>query len=130
MSDSERLGMYRDVGDVLARLQETVPFSGIELRDINQRNMFDDTPLIQVMSWEDIEAATLLLQGGADVSLRGEDGETALHRAVLFGNAELVQLLLTHNAPTSTKNDDGNTPLGLATVLGNRSIVTLLNGNN
>src|SRR4051794_27555577 len=118
MSDGERLGMYRDVGDVLARVQETVPFLGIEVRDVNKRNMFDDTPLIQVMSWEDIEAATLLLEGGADVSMRGEDGETALHRAVLFGNAELVELLLAHDAPTWSKNDDGETPLGLAKLLG------------
>jgi ankyrin repeat protein len=122
--------MYRDVGDVLARVQETVPFLGIELRDVNQRNMFDDTPLIQVMSWDDIEAATLLLEGGADVSVRGEDGETALHRAVLFGNAELVELLLAHNAPTSSKNDDGKTPLGLAKFLGKEAIVTILNGKS
>jgi ankyrin repeat protein len=127
MSDGERLGMYRDVGDVLARVQETVPFLGIEVRDVNKRNMFDDTPLRQVMSWEDIEAATLLLEGGADVSMRGEDGETAPHRAVLFGNAELVELLLAHDAPTWSKNDDGETPLGLAKLLGKAAIVTLLN---
>jgi ankyrin repeat protein len=130
MNDGERLGIYRDVGDVLARVQETVPFLGIELRDINQRNMFDDTPLIQVMSWEDIEAATLLLEGGADVSVRGEDGETALHRAVLFGNAELVKLLLAHDAPTSSKNNDGETPLGMAERLGKEAVVMLLNGKN
>ena len=122
--------MYRDVGDVLARVQETVPFLGIELRDVNQQNMFDDTPLIQVMSWEDIEAATLLLEGGADVSVSGEDGETALHRAVLFDNVELVELLLARDAPTSSKNNDGKTPLELATSLGNEAIVTLLKGKS
>lgn len=119
-------GMYRGVGDVLARVQETVPFSGIELRDVNQRNIFDDTPLIQVMSWEDVDAATLLLEGGADLSVRGEDGETALHRAVLFGNPELVELLLAHNAPTSIKDNEGRTPLGLAKSLADEAIVTLL----
>lgn len=118
--------MYRDVGDVLARVQETVPFLGIDLLEINQRNMFNDTPLIQVMSWEDVEAATLLLENGADVAVRGEDGQTALHNAVLFGNAALVKLLLAHKAPTSSKNDDGQTPLGLAKLLGNEAIVGLL----
>jgi len=126
MSDSERTEMYRDVSDVLARVQETVPFLGIELRDINQRSIFDDTPLILVMSWDDIAAVTLLLEGGADVGAKGESGDTALHRAASFGNAELVRLLLANNAPTSSKNDDGFTPLDLAKLLGNDAIVTML----
>ena len=121
--------MYRNVLDVLAREQETVPFLGIELRDLNQRGLFNDTPLIVVMSWEDIEAATLLLGSGADVTAKGEDGDTALHRAAAFGNTELVRLLLAHNAPTSSENDDGHTPLMVAKLLGNQPIVTLLGGN-
>jgi ankyrin repeat protein len=122
--------MYRDVGDVLARVQETVPFLGIELVDIDQRSMFDDTPLILVMSWEDVPAATLLLQSGADVTARGERGDTALHRAASFGNAELVGLLLANDAPTSAKNDDGHTALDLAKVLGNEAVVALLDGKS
>ena len=118
--------MYRDVSDVLARVQGTVPFLGIELRDINQRNIFDDTPLILVMSWDDIAAADLLLEGGAEVDAKGENGDTALHRAASFGNAELVRLLLANNAPTSPKNDDGHTPFDLAKLLGNDGIATML----
>ena len=128
MSDGERLGMYQDLEDVLADVQETVPFLGIQLRDVNQPSMFGDTPLILVMSWHDIEAATLLLEAGADVTAKGEAGDTALHRAVLFGNAELVGLLLSHHAPTSSKNNDGQTPLGVAKLLGNEALVALLSG--
>ena len=121
--------MYRDVLDVLADVQETVPFSGIELRDINQRGIFDDTPLILVMSWnESLEAATLLLEAGADVSAIGEDGDTALHRAASRDNPDLVALLLAHNAPTSVKNDDGFTPLDVAKLFKNEAIVALLDG--
>ena len=118
--------MYRDVSDVLARVQGTVPFLGIELRDINQRNIFDDTPLILVMSWDDFVAANLLLEGGAEVAAKGENGDTALHRAASFGNTELVRLLLANNAPTSPKNDDGHTPFDLAKLLGNDGIATML----
>lgn len=118
--------MYRYVSDVLARAQGTVPFLGIELRDINQRNIFDDTPLILVMSWHDIAAADLLLEGGAEVDAKGENGDTALHRAASFGNVELVRLLLANNAPTSPKNDDGHTPFDLAKLLGNDGIATML----
>jgi ankyrin repeat protein len=107
-------------------VQETVPFLGIELRHINQRSIFDDTPLILVMSWDDMAAATLLLEGGADVSAKGESGDTALHRAASFGNAELVRLLLANSAPTSPGNDDNYTPLELAKLLGNDEVVTTL----
>ena len=79
------------------------------------------------MSWDDLAAATLLLKGGADVTARGESGDTALHRAASVGNAELVRLLLANNAPTLSKNDDGYTPLDLAKLLGNDTVVTLLN---
>ena len=123
---SAKTRRYRDVGDVLAVVQETVSYLGIELRDINQPGIFNDTPLILVMSWDDIAAATLLLESGADVGAKGEAGDTALHRAASFGNAELVRLLLAKKAPTDTKNNDGFTPLGLATLRENDAIVTLL----
>jgi FOG: Ankyrin repeat len=118
--------MYRDVSDVLAQVQEAVPFLGIELKDVDQRSIFGDTPLILVMTWGDVAAASLLIEAGADVSVKGEDGDTALHRAASFGHAELIALLLANNARASAENDDGYTPLQLAELGGNEAIVQML----
>ena len=118
--------MYLNAHDVLASVQDTVPFLGIEIKSINQRSIFNDTPLILVMSWDDTEAATLLLRGGADVFASGERGDTALHRAAAFGNKGLVEILLTFGALRSSKNDDGHTPYDLAVLGGHQDIATAL----
>ena len=118
--------MYLNAHDVLASVQDTVPFLGIEIKSINQRSIFNDTPLILVMSWDDTEAATLLLRGGADVFASGEHGDTALHRAAAFGNKGLVEILLKFGAPRSSKNDDGHTPYDLAVLGGHQDIATAL----
>jgi ankyrin repeat protein len=120
--------MYRNLSDLLARVQETVPYLGVKLQDINQPGMFGDTPLIQVMTWDDLAAATLLLKAGADIAATGENGDTALHRAVGSGNVELVKLLLTNEAPRLVQNNDGYTPLGMAQLLRSEAIAELLEG--
>ena len=118
--------MYRNSDDVLARVQETVPFLGIEIKSIDQRSIFNDTPLILVMGWYDTEAATLLLREGADVHAIGERGDTALHRAASLGNETLVELLLSFGAPRASKNDDGHTPHDLAVLGGHKEIAAAL----
>jgi len=118
--------MRRNVSDVLTRVQDTVPYIGVELRNIDQRGMFGDTPLIQIMTWNDVAAATLLLEAGTDIAAKGEDGDTALHAAAIFGNAELVALLLANKAPRSIKNDSGYTPFETAKLFGNNDIADLI----
>ena len=118
--------MYRDVGDVIARVQETVAYLDIDLQDINQRSMFDDTPLIVVVGWGDVAAAKLLLQSGADVDARGENGDTALHRAALFGHGEVASLLLKNGASASAMNLEGLTALEWATRCGSAEVVEVL----
>ena len=119
---------YSDASDVLALLQDTVPYLGTELRDVDQPGLLGDTPLIQVMTWNDAAAATLLLEAGADVAAKGEDGNTALHAAASFGYPELVMLLLAKNAPISVKNDRGRTPVETAKEFGHDGIAALLGG--
>jgi ankyrin repeat protein len=121
---------YRGAGDVLALLQDTVPYLGTELHDIDQPGLFGDTPLIQVMTWNDVGAATLLLDAGADIAAKGEDGNTALHAAASFGYAELVILLLARGAPVSAENDKGCTPAETAKEFENDGIAALLGSSS
>jgi ankyrin repeat protein len=119
---------YANAQDVLARVQSTLQFAFGDriIRSIDERGLFDDTPLITTMSWEDVEAARLLLQAGASVGLRGEDGDTALHRAARTNSVELVRTLIDAGASPDIKNDEGQSPLDLAILFGNAEIVRLL----
>ena len=67
-----------------------------------------------------VEVVKLLLEYGADVNDRGEDGNTPLHRATKLHKAtkqcylEIVKLLLEYGADVNARNKDGNTPLRFA----------------
>jgi ankyrin repeat protein len=119
---------YASVEQVLARVQSTLQFEFGEraIRSINDRGMFNDTPLIITMVWEDAEAARLLLEAGALVDLQGENGDTALHRAATTDKVELVRMLLDAGASPNMKNDEGRVPLDLAKVFGRADIIRLL----
>jgi uncharacterized protein len=123
---------YANAEAVLARVQSTLQFEFGEraIRSIDDRGMFGDTPLIIVMTWEDVDAVRLLLEAGASVNLQGEDGETALHRAVSANNIDLVQPLLDAGAHLDIRNAFGDTPLDLARALSNMDVVRLLTGRD
>ncbi len=55
-----------------------------------------------------------LIDAGADVDVRGDDGATALLVAAFFGRADAVEVLLKHGADTSISNNEGITPLAAA----------------
>jgi len=59
------------------------------------------------------EAATLLLQKGAKLDARNNDGATALHVAAFFCQPDTAQLLLDKGASVTAKNNSGATPLDL-----------------
>jgi uncharacterized protein len=60
-----------------------------------------------------IDAMTLLLAKGADVSAVNDNGETALHLAVGRGDG-LVKFLAARGAPLDVKDKAGRTPLDVA----------------
>jgi ankyrin repeat protein len=119
---------YSNANDVLRRVADVTEFLGIDLKSVNQVGIFGNTPLSVVISWEDHEAATLLIEAGANVNAEIEDGDTALHRAVLFNQPKIVELLLEKGAASAVKNGDGLTPLELARTLGYKDIAKLLAG--
>lgn len=49
----------------------------------------------------------LLLEMGAEVHVRAQDGSTALHIASYNGEMEIVRQLLDHGAWTESKTEDG-----------------------
>jgi len=69
------------------------------------------TPLIVTALYGHTEAARLLLEGGAKVNAKNNDGDTALHTAAFFCHTELVDLLLEHGADINARNSKGGTAL-------------------
>ena len=117
---------YKDVSEVLSRVSDTTEFLGIDLVDVNQAGIFGNTPLAVVITWGDYEAASKLIEGGADVNARIENNETALHRAVQFDSPSIVELLLNGGADIGLKDVFGATPLDDARRLDDEIILELL----
>ncbi|HTL52231.1 MAG TPA: ankyrin repeat domain-containing protein [Planctomycetota bacterium] len=74
-----------------------------------------NAPIIQV-----------LLEHGADPTLRDDDGETTLHAAVRGNGTEAVKLLLLAGVDPNIKNKAGQTPLELAKSISRFAVVPLL----
>jgi ankyrin repeat protein len=52
----------------------------------------------------------MLLERGARIDDRNENGQTPLHLAVLKGNIQVVRLVLEHSADVNARNKLGETP--------------------
>jgi hypothetical protein len=68
------------------------------------------TPLLVAATFGQVEAAKLLIEKGANVNARSNDGATALHGAAFFCHTEIVKLLLSKGAVVDAKNIRGETP--------------------
>ena len=69
---------------------------------------------ISALSWAtmmgEMEAAKLLIEHGADLNVRQEDGGTPLHIAVALGRAEIAELLIKEGADVAAKNRGEQVP--------------------
>ena len=69
---------------------------------------------ISALSWATMmgkmEAVKLLIEHGADLNVRQEDGGTPLHIAVTLGRAEIAELLIKEGADVAAKNRGGQVP--------------------
>lgn len=74
------------------------------------------TALITACVFGRAEVAEALIDAGADLEVKNNDGSTALHCAALFGHKDLVIKLLDHGADKNATNNMGHTPL--VTVVG------------
>jgi hypothetical protein len=69
------------------------------------------TPLIVAALFGQMDAAKLLIDNGASLEIKNNDGATALHVAAFFGQPQVVSLLLEQGADSTAKNNSGQTPL-------------------
>lgn len=80
--------------------------------DLNVKDPFGgSSPLISASVFGKQEAAQLLIDAGADVNFKNNDGSTALHTAAFFCRKEIVKMLVDKNADKSIKNNFGATAL-------------------
>ena len=55
----------------------------------------------------------MLIDNGAEVNVKRDDGFTPLHTAVIINAAEVAKLLIANGADVNAKDKDGYTPLSL-----------------
>ena len=83
--------------------------------DPNLRGGVNDwTPLMHAIHRNQTGTARALLEAGADVSLRGRNGETALMMAAGYGYTPIVELLLERGANPWAQTPDGRTVFSVA----------------
>lgn len=89
------------------------------------RSRVGDTPLHIAALRGDIQAVNLLLDAGADINARGEDGFTALHYAVELCHPDVVRLLLERGADKEARfffDGSGETATELAQYISNNQV--------
>jgi ankyrin repeat protein len=84
------------------------------------------SPLHDAVAWERLDVIQCLLDSGAEVNSRDQDGRTPLHYAVQCGNVSIVNTLLDHGAVSTQEDETGVSPIGLAATLGESSIIRAL----
>ena len=99
--------------------------------DLDQRSPQDQsTPLMLAALFGQAEAAKALMEAGAKVDLKNNDGNTALNMAAFLCRTETVQALLDKGADRNIRNNDGGTALDGVQVPWNniKTVYELLNG--
>lgn len=88
--------------------------SGANINDKEVRDEIDQTPLIVAAQSGCKDIVEMLLQAGADIHHRNDQGENALICAAQEGHKEIVKMLLDSGSNINQENADGETALDLA----------------
>ena len=81
---------------------------GADINELSEQTQL--SPLAWSTMMGETKAVELLLQLGADVNVRQEDGGTPLHIAFFLGRAEIAELLMKGGADVNAKNKRGEIP--------------------
>ena len=84
-------------------------------RDVNEVDEGQRTPLHFAVAYGHADITRELLNSGAKLDAREQQGNTPLHYACGYGRAELVSLLVGAGADAAVENAEGKTPLELVT---------------
>jgi ankyrin repeat protein len=79
--------------------------------DVNTRGGFYVTPLVAALAGRHFQTAKFLHHNGANVDVRGKEGDTLLHSPALYGDLEMVQLLLDYKVDVNIQRERGWAPL-------------------
>ena len=96
LTENTLIGAAR-AGDIAAIKQHIA-----EGADVNEMR-FEMPPLAWAAMMGQTAAAELLLEHGADINGRNQDGNTALHLAAFLGRAETAELLINNGADVKAK---------------------------
>ncbi len=95
--------------------------------DVNSRDVFGDNAGLHWAARLGLtEMARLLIDNGADVNIRNDEGYTPLHWAAGEGQKELVVILIVHGADVNAHNKRGWTPLRWAEAQSQKEIARIL----
>ena len=88
--------------------------NGANIKDKEYRDLIDQTPLIIAAFNGCTDIVRMLLDAGANIEHKNDQGENALISAVQEGHIDTVKLLLDAGADVNQSNTDGETALDLA----------------
>ena len=84
------------------------------------------TPLHKCAREGQLNVARALIEAGADVNAKEDDGWTPLHHCAQKGHLEVVRVLIEKGADVNAKEDDGRTPLHLSASKGHPEVARAL----
>lgn len=120
----------------VAEIIELINEGGVNASSKTEINIGDvthyanTTPLMIASSYNHYDIAKALIDNGALVNLKANDGFNALMEAVRTGNIEIAKLLIEHNSDLNIKNEYGTTMIIIACEKGNEEMFNLLVENN
>jgi hypothetical protein len=88
--------------------------NGANINDREYHDLIDQTPLIIAAFNGCTDIVRMLLDAGANIEHKNDQGENALISAVQEGHIDTVKLLLDAGADVNQSNTDGETALDLA----------------